>query len=258
MSNEAPRKTGKWLRDDIPHTGWRCDEINNAGGICQMCEVTQIVYAHVMRHDRYPLWLECGCVCAGYMTDDPATEQLRELLYKWRRLQLLNRTPVEKLRRQKWHSTRWRRGGWSGNDVHHGHVLGWYFREGKWHDHYRDFRVELGNADGWRFYVYYCRNLIKTSKPFPNDLDAALAGIAWAEMLMVNQQWLASDSEAIVEERAARAAEELVRMIRYTAERARELGRPDIAAAVEARTLSTAEAWVTLRAAKQHMAEAAP
>jgi hypothetical protein len=76
---EAPRKTGKWLRDDIPHTGWRCIVIDERGGICEMCEVTQIVYAHRMVHDRYPLWLDCGCVCAGFMAEEPATEQLREL-----------------------------------------------------------------------------------------------------------------------------------------------------------------------------------
>jgi len=102
----APRQTGKWLRADIPHTGWRSIEINDSGSMCEMCEVTPITYAHIMQHEHYPLPLECGCVCAGYMTDDPAAEQLREVIYKWRRLQLLHRTPIEKLRRQGWSTTR--------------------------------------------------------------------------------------------------------------------------------------------------------
>src|SRR5262249_46036107 len=97
---EIPRKTGKWLRNDVPHTGWRCIEVTDRGWICEMCEVTQIVYVHVMLHEQYPLSLNCGCVCAGFMVEDPATEQLREVLYKWHRQQLLNRTPVEKLRRR--------------------------------------------------------------------------------------------------------------------------------------------------------------
>lgn len=75
---EAPRKTGKWLRGDVPHTDWRCVEIEERPGTCEMCEVTKIVYAHRMTHEGYPLWLDCGCICAGFMTEDPATENLRE------------------------------------------------------------------------------------------------------------------------------------------------------------------------------------
>src|SRR4029450_130425 len=108
----TPRKTGKWLRDDVPHTGWSCTEIKDGGDICEMCEVTRIAYRHIMVHDKYPLPLECGCV-AGFMTEDPKSESLREFLYKWRKLQ--QGTPIKKLRRKAWR-----------RDGHRlDHVFGW-------------------------------------------------------------------------------------------------------------------------------------
>jgi hypothetical protein len=211
---EAPRKTGKWLRDDIPHTGWRCIEIDERGGICEMCEVTQIVYAHRMAHDRCPLWPDCGCVCAGFMAEEPATEQLRELLYKWRKLQW--DTPIEKLRRKGWHR----------GSRKQGHVFGWSFSDRVHHSPIDSFGVEISNADGWRFHVYHpWHTEIRRSEPFATDVLAATVGIAWAEMLMA-----ASECEAIAERRAASDAETLARDIRFTALQARELGREDIAA----------------------------
>jgi hypothetical protein len=238
--SEAPRKTGKWLRDDVPHTGWRCDEIEERPTICEMCEITPIVYAHRMVHERYPLWLDCGCVCAGFMTEDPASEQLRELLYRWRKTQL--NTPIEKLRRKGWRR------------VNHtvGHVFGWSHGGRVCRDSpINSFHVEISNTDGWRFRVHHPWHAeIMQSEPFATDVLAAMAGIAWAEMLMADQQWVASECEALAERLAASAAETLARDIRFTAMRARELGREDIATAVEAKQLSIASAWTDLRRAK--------
>jgi hypothetical protein len=247
MKLEAPRKTGKWLCDDIPHTGWICTEVKDGGSVCEMCEVTHIEYRHIMAHPRYPFGLECGCVCAGYMVEDLATEQLRELLYRWRKLQLLNRTPIEKLRRKGWCSTRWRGGRWRGDNVHAGHITGWHFG-GRVQDSAIDnFTVEISNTDGWRFHLYHRRAKFMESEPFATDLLAAMAGIEHAEMLMADQQWVASQCETIAEERATRKAEQLAHGIQWTARQARELKREDIAAAVEAGQLSIGDAWHTLR-----------
>jgi hypothetical protein len=247
MTSDIPRKTGKWLRNDVPHTGWSCTGIEDGGSICQMCEVTRIAYRHIMVHDKYPLPLECGCVCAGFMTEDPRTEHLRELLYRWRKLQA--DTPIEKLRRK----------GWRRGSHKMGHVFGWSFRGTK-HSPIDNFDVEISDTDGWRFHVYHpWHTEIMRSEPFESDALAATAGIAWAETLMANEQWVASECEAQAERIAALRANELAANIRYTAKRARELNREDIAAAVEARTLAPGNAWNALRAeAWKREAEATP
>jgi hypothetical protein len=180
MPIEAPRKTGKWLRDDVPHTGWRCIEVNDHGAVCEMCEVTEVRYVHVMQHERYPLRLDCGCVCAGFMAEDPATEELREYLYKWRKLQHDNRTPIEKLRRKHWRHV----------GVPKGCVFGWEFKVGRYYDpsDWMNFHVSISNTDGWRYHLYQpARTKHLTSDPFATDVLAAMAGIERAEMLMANR-----------------------------------------------------------------------
>jgi hypothetical protein len=142
-----PRKTGKWLRPDAPHTGWRCIDVNDDGAICEMCEVANIVYVHVMQHDNYPVPLWVGSDCAGYMVEDPAVEQLRGVLYKWQRVLLAARTPIEKLRRNRWHRSKY---------VHGGHVFGFQFRRGRFYDIHFDYCVEISNTDGWRHHLYFC------------------------------------------------------------------------------------------------------
>lgn len=241
---EIPRKTGKWLRGDIPHTGWTCVEAEESSTFCEMCEVTPIVYAHVMKRAHYPFPLYCGCVCAGFMAEDPTTEQLRELLYKWRKLQW--GTPIEKLRRKGWHRSSHKQG----------HLFGWDFGRTVHHSPIDSFEVDISNTDGWRFYVYHpWHTEIMRSEPFATDGLAATAGIAWAEMLMANAQWVASECEAIAERLAALHAETVARDIRYTAMQARELGCEDLATAVEAKQLSIANAWHELRRAKQALCE---
>jgi hypothetical protein len=230
---EAPRQTGKWLRADVPHTGWRCSEIADRGGICEMCEVTTIAYVHVMQHDRYPIRLYCGCVCAGYMTEDPATERLRELVYKWRRAQLDARTPIEKLRRKSW-----RRSAVSIA----GHIFGWYVGD-PW-----DFHVFISSGDGWRYHLHYPWSTeIVRSEAFATDLLAATAGIEHAEMLMANQQWVASVCEAAAERRASEKARQLAIEASYFMREARERGREDIYTAIESGQMTGLEGWKAIR-----------
>ncbi len=73
-----------WKRNDVPHTGWRCEGITDLGepvGICEMCGYQIIRYVHHMVHDVYrPLGV--GCVCAGKMEGDIAAARKREQEFK--------------------------------------------------------------------------------------------------------------------------------------------------------------------------------
>ena len=89
------------------------------------------------------------------------------------------------------------------------------------------------------------------SEPFATDLLAAMGGIAHAEMLMANQQWAASECEALAERVAAFAAETLARDIQWAAKWARELAREDVAIAVETGQMPHKEVWPLLRELEQ-------
>jgi hypothetical protein len=233
--SEIPRKTGKWLRDDVPHTGWTCISVDDGGGLCEMCEVTRVVYTHRMVHERYPSFLDCGCVCAGFMAEDPATERLREVLYKWQRKQLADRTPIEKLRRKGWRGSSWRK---------HDHVCGWT-NGGRFWDPW-NFCVEISNtAAGWNYHLYepHRTEILTSKEAFATDLLAAMAGIAHAEMLMSDPQWVAAHCEAQIEERASRKAEQENFDIKSAIRWARENGRDDLAADVKFRRLKPADVY---------------
>jgi hypothetical protein len=73
--------TGKWTEEGVPHRGWSCvDCYDNDGEMqtCQMCEVAEIRYVHVMQHPDYDGELEVGCVCAEHMEEDYANPRERE------------------------------------------------------------------------------------------------------------------------------------------------------------------------------------
>lgn len=238
MGNEIPRKTGKWLRDDVPHTGWKCISVDDGGGLCEMCEVTRVVYTHRMVHERYPSFLDCGCVCAGFMAEDPATERLREVLYKWQRKQLADRTPIEKLRRKSWR----------GSGHRQGHVRGWTNGGGRFLDPWNwNFRVEISNTAraGWNYHLYepHHTEILTSKEALATDLLAAIAGIAHAEMLMNDPQWVAAHCEAQTEERASRKAEQEKFDIKSAMRWARESGRDDLAADVETGRLKPADVY---------------
>jgi hypothetical protein len=74
-------------------------------------------------------------------------------------------------------------------------------------------------------------------------------------MLMANEQWVASECETTAEKCAAFRAEQTAKDIRFTAMRAREVGREDIAAAVEALSLTIKDAWKVLRVEKARATE---
>jgi hypothetical protein len=225
MASEAPRKTGKWLRDDVPHSGWTCAEVVEGGPLCDMCEVTHIVYAHVMTHLQYPGFLECGYVCAGFMTDSPAVELVRELLFKWRQSQ--DKTPIEKIRRKSWSRT-------SYTDGNHG--FAWVDKRFCAVEARLGLSVRIENNDGWRYllFLHNQRREQLSSDAFPTAEAAALAGIEHAELLMADQFWQAADCEAQAEHWAAWRAERTAADLRDAIKFARMHGCEGIAAALEA------------------------
>lgn len=94
--------TGKWTQAGVPHRGWTCTTVDDLGAgesqICEMCEVTEIRYVHIMEHPVYPEPIEAGCICAGHMAGDLTAARQREQTAK-------NRTR----RRSRWLSRRWHR-----------------------------------------------------------------------------------------------------------------------------------------------------
>lgn len=67
---------GKWAQLGVPHKGWSCVSIRDLReegeeyATCEMCEWQKIRYVHTMWHRDYPVTLDCGCDCAGYMEGD--------------------------------------------------------------------------------------------------------------------------------------------------------------------------------------------
>ena len=93
--------TGKWTQPGVPHKGWICVDIEDLGSpdhVCQMCEVQDVRYVHVMKHAGYAETLRVGCNCAGHMEGDSARARDREAGFK-----------VSCGRRARWLSREWRR-----------------------------------------------------------------------------------------------------------------------------------------------------
>jgi hypothetical protein len=168
----------------VPHSGWRCTGIDDDKRYtCEMCEVTEISYSHIMVHDALPgVELRCGYVCAAHMTGNAEQERLREVHYAWLAAVRANRTPIQKLKRKSW------RGDHSVSGVH------------EWTMHVDDFcdwfRVEVKNADGWRYSLrrhwwvpaYGAPVLYLHGGPFESDVEAAVAGISHAELLLADSR----------------------------------------------------------------------
>ena len=74
--------TGKWLDPNVPKREWSCTGITDLGrnnrATCEMCEVQQIRYVHHMEHLQYDEPLDVGCICAGYMEENPDAARRRE------------------------------------------------------------------------------------------------------------------------------------------------------------------------------------
>ena len=73
--------TGKWTQPGVPHKGWVCVDIEDLGSpdhICEMCEIQDVRYVHVMEHANYAETLRVGCICAGHMEENLVGARLRE------------------------------------------------------------------------------------------------------------------------------------------------------------------------------------
>lgn len=122
--------TGKWCEPDVPHKGWACvgmDDLEDDRSTCEMCEVTEIRYVHIMTHLQYDAELRCGCICAEHMEEDYAGPRLRERKLRSRlsrRARWLQRSwlwsdlsgGVQYLNADQFHIAIWRNGseGWTG------------------------------------------------------------------------------------------------------------------------------------------------
>jgi len=92
--------TGRWAEPGVPHIGWRCTDIYDNDGdmqLCEMCQVAEIRYVHVMEHPTFPETLEVGCICAGHMEQDYAAAQDRE-----------KRVRRQSSQRARWLTRQWR------------------------------------------------------------------------------------------------------------------------------------------------------
>ena len=76
--------TGKWTQPGIPHKGWTCVDIEDLGSpdhVCEMCELADVRYVHVMEHPAYGA-LRVGCICAGHMEENLVGARKREAAFK--------------------------------------------------------------------------------------------------------------------------------------------------------------------------------
>jgi hypothetical protein len=92
--------TGKWTQPGVPHKGWTCVDIEDLGSpahVCEMCEVQDVRYVHIMEHANYAGPLRVGCICAGHMEENLVGARLREDAFK-----------ASRSRRDRWLSRSWR------------------------------------------------------------------------------------------------------------------------------------------------------
>lgn len=81
-----------WKREDVPHSGWTCTNVEDLGapvGICEMCGYQIIRYVHHMEHPQYRS-LAVGCVCAGRMEGDIEGAKRRETEFKNKQARHMN------------------------------------------------------------------------------------------------------------------------------------------------------------------------
>lgn len=92
--------TGKWTQPGIPHRGWSCVDIEDLGSpdhVCEMCELADVRYVHLMEHPDYAEPLRVGCICAGHMEEDLVGARKREAAFK-----------ANQGRRARWLTREWR------------------------------------------------------------------------------------------------------------------------------------------------------
>lgn len=100
-TNAIRRRLGKWSEPGIPHKGWTCISDEDLGSdnmqTCEMCESSEIRYAHAMTHPDYKGQLIVGVVCAGHMEQDVERARNRERLLRSR-----------SSRRERWPHSNWK------------------------------------------------------------------------------------------------------------------------------------------------------
>ncbi|UGX93377.1 hypothetical protein G6321_00048580 [Bradyrhizobium barranii subsp. barranii] len=248
----APRKTGMWLRDDFPHSGWRCIEIADEGSVCAMCEVTKITYNHIMVHDSLPgVTLDCGYVCAAFMTGNAEQELLREALYKWQQGHRRQLTPIEKLRRKSWRGTHYTSGA---------HEWG-FWPKGQMCSPFLVVRVQ--NREGWRYSIkrpwwgWDESEHIHSKLAFATDVEAALAGIECAELLVADPQWMEAEREANDAYHAMEQARRDAETLRYAIEEMNRTGNADLATALKQDSIEIFHAFNEMRRRRKEAEDAA-
>lgn len=99
--NAVRRKLGKWSAPGVPHKGWACITTDDLGSdnmqTCEMCEASEIRYAHTMTHPDHQGPLVVGVVCAGHMEQDVRLARERE-----------RRVRNHSSRRERWPQSQWR------------------------------------------------------------------------------------------------------------------------------------------------------
>jgi hypothetical protein len=92
--------TGLWRVEGAPHKGWHSMDVIDLEDdkiTCQMCQTTEVRYAHYMTHpDRPDLLLQVGCVCAERMSEGYDGKGAEKRLRARRR------------RRARWDTVNWR------------------------------------------------------------------------------------------------------------------------------------------------------
>jgi hypothetical protein len=158
-SNAVRKRLGKWSSAGVPHKGWTCIETDDLGSnmqTCEMCETSEIRYAHTMTHPKYRGQLVVGVICAGNMEQDVAGAKERERHVK-------NRSS----RRLRWPQTKWKT---SRNGNQHRNHAGYKCVVKQW-------------PQGWQLMILPLPNgeWISGKKRYPTATAAKLAGFDYIE-----------------------------------------------------------------------------
>lgn len=144
---------GKWSQKGVPHSGWRCVDIEDLGEPCQrceMCEAQEIRYVHYMEHDQYPETLKVGCICSGNMEGDLTRAIKRDDLMKSR-----------SGKRKRWLSRIWKISK-KGNEYlkADGYITTVFFQQKKWK---ALIKSEDGSFEIWSKRTYESKEEVKLS-----------------------------------------------------------------------------------------------
>ena len=106
----------------LPQKGWKCLDVVEGSGSCEMCGKEDIRFIHIMKHPKVNDEISVGCVCAEKMSNDYVNPRRRESALK---------STIS--RRKKWLTRRWRISA-KGNEFlnYRGSNVGVYKRDDCW------------------------------------------------------------------------------------------------------------------------------